>query len=251
MAEEIDIQKEKKIRAANDYKSLYSALEEIGSIESTHGRYTSGELRDIIEGTRRDKHPIEAVPRVYGLREKVEWLNIKTSLETEYSPPIRHSTDPKKDLPFWQYKRVTPKADEGFKVHISTDSMSYDKVKSAVLPILQKHKVGHKVAVGEFAGTSGKVVTIWSDAETPIRKICDEIDDELVKRGATGPTIKNEEPLPGGRSGLVYIRYGAFRGGKITGPSGEKIEDIKRPDPIPNWKQGEFESRFGKGRTRR
>jgi hypothetical protein len=235
----------KEIGAAKDFNELYKAIEKAGNITGSQKNYSPGELKGIIEDVRRGEDLIYVTGSL-GLREKVTQL----VGEREKSMPVDF-----KDLLSKGYRQDRifldapgmPKADEGFKLHVSADGKYAKEVKDIVLPILQHNGVMHKIVESadvlenEMTGTQrGKFITIYPASDGEAIRIARAVDGALAGVAVHGPKISNDNALPDGQSNLVYYRYGAFNKDTITGPKGEQVEDDRHGPAVPKWKKDIF-----------
>ena len=69
-----DKEKELLIKGVQSFGELYQVLEQIGVLVDSDNTFESGELKDIIEKAKKEEIDTDLVPRVGGLKEKVEEL---------------------------------------------------------------------------------------------------------------------------------------------------------------------------------
>ena len=239
------------VEKSKNLKDLYQGLRTIGDVKGSQGNYSTGEMIGIIEMAKEGKVPINTVTKNYGLREKV--FDILTDFKDELSEKgyEKHSVFMRKNL---DKLRVA----EGFKLHVTSDHYHLRQVEEAVLPILEKHGVAHKIVdsgrdmLGKMTGSQeGKFITIYPNNDEELKAIAKEVDEALTKHNLinAGPKIKNDAQVPGNKSGMVFYTYAGHTRDWITGPKGEKVveynqqrRDGKVP-PVPDWIQDPFKKK--------
>jgi hypothetical protein len=241
-----ELRSDEEIRAAKDFNELYRAVERAGEIRGTQKAYSPAELKGVIEDVRHGEDAIY-LTRSLGLREKVMQLVGEKEKSMKIGFKDLLSKGYRQDRMFLDAPG-SPKVDEGFKVHVSADGKYAKEVKDIVLPLLQKEKVMHKIVESadvlekEMTGTQrGKFITIYPSNDAEAVRVARTIDEALAGVALHGPKIPNDKPLPGGQSGLVYYRYGAFTKSTITGPNGEQVEDDRSGPAVPKWKKDIFQ----------
>lgn len=127
---------------------------------------------------------------------------------------------------------------QGWKLHLSATCSTAAEVLARALPVLSKVDVSFKVAAtarhleslnqGEFGLSQvGKFITVYpaDDAQA----VALAVDLDHATNGLTGPSIPSDRPLRVG-GGIVYYRYGSFRGLITQKPTGELVYAIRSPE---------------------
>jgi hypothetical protein len=134
---------------------------------------------------------------------------------------------------------VGPIPAEGWKLHVSPDVASAEGAADAVLPVLRRMKVDHKVvssaaSYGQMSGTqAGKFITIYPQNPAQAQQIVDAVDAAVAGKGLKSVGVAGEKPV--GTSGLVYTRYGGFTKETVTDPAtGKEVPDV-RGHIKPDW----------------
>ncbi|MFC4615959.1 hypothetical protein ACFO3K_14625 [Cellulomonas algicola] len=181
-----------------------------------------------------------------GAKAVKEWWNRPRTPEPEPVPP----TQPAEPVRFgrtedgyhadrifmdWLSHEIPP---EGWKLHVSATPESAAATAEAVLPVLRRMGVNHKVVgspeqlASMGGGQQGKFITIYPDTPAQARAIVSTLDSVLAGRGS-GPAVAGEAPVGG--SGVVYSRYGGFTKGTVTDPAtGLEVAD-QRGQICPPW----------------
>ncbi|MFQ6009997.1 MAG: hypothetical protein ACE5J7_02650 [Candidatus Aenigmatarchaeota archaeon] len=224
----------RKIRGARNLDDLYSVLDDIGKIKGRakdpktgkEPEFSANYLKKQIGEVKKGKH-ISYVTSSDGLRDKV------AELVSDFREELKEEGYSRQGI--FMLKGF-PERKEGIKLHVSSNLEHSRAVREIVLPILQKYDVTHKIVksgvglrdvMGAKESQKGKFITVYPESDKEAVKIAREIDSALAGKKLHGPKIANENKLPGGKSGLVFYRYGAFKGEYVTGPKGEKIKDDK------------------------
>lgn len=235
-----ELRGEEEIHAAKSFDELYHAIERVGNVKGTQTTYSPSDLKDLVEAVRHGEDT-RYITRSLGLREKVTELMEPLSKEWKVGFTDLLSAGYSRGGVFLQSPGDVPRS-EGFKIHVTADSKYAKDVKDIVVPILQKEKILHKVVESAetlenvMTGTQrGKFITIYPESNYQAKEIAKKVDSALVGKGLHGPRIPNDNALPGGRSGLVYYRYGGFTKGTITGRQGEQVPDRRSGPAVPAW----------------
>jgi|GEM_PF-2257272 len=134
----------------------------------------------------------------------------------------------------------TTRQKEGFKLHVSATAANAPAVTEAILPVLRRLGVPHKVVrdaesyEGRMVGSQrGKFITIYPENPSQAAEIARLCDDIMLDRGFDGYQVPAEKVI--GRSGTVTVRYGGFTKTTITAPNGQEVPDVRGVEWKPEW----------------
>lgn len=232
------------IRNAQSFEGLQEVIEsrKIGRILKR--KYLDGAVELVMTG----ELPLDRIPERLGLRERVGVL-----LKTDWEAIGRRFGYAKAD---GHYAGIIDKIlpTEGFKLHISAYPESASGILRTVLDIAQRRDIcGKYERSSEWLTKTnsdevqrGKFITLYPRTDEEAVELATEIDARLAERGYTpshGPTVPYDRAF-GGKSGLVYYRYGLFstRADGIMDPNVQLARDDRRI-AVPAWIKDPFKDR--------
>jgi len=125
-----------KISNAKNFEELFSAIEEIGTIDGTKEKYSPEELKQIIDQVRHESYHINFVTRAYGLRDKVKELlgNSEEKIKSEKEETSKSENFEKSEEEVIKEKQVfeddLPKTEEKFfNKHLELENTGVDILK--------------------------------------------------------------------------------------------------------------------------
>ncbi|HLE07017.1 MAG TPA: hypothetical protein VI933_00150 [archaeon] len=219
--------------------SVYRKIDSAGPLRGTQRTYTPDELKEIARRAAAGEVSYRAVTRSGGMREAVMQAtgDFRGELKKQGYEPDRIFMDMiRNDLP-----------EEGFKLHVTASAGDTRKVIAIVGPLLRGMSVDHKF-VGSIdalenvmRGTQvGKFLTVYPKSTQDAVNVARILDEALAGKDINGPRIPNDNPLPDGKSGLVFYRYAANRSDHIIGPNGEPVKDRRDGPAVPAWIKDPF-----------
>ncbi len=219
--------------------SVYKKIDSAGPLRGTQKTYSPDELKGIARRAAAGEVSYRAVTRAGGMREAVMQAtgDFREELKKQGYEPDRIFMD--------MIRNSLP--EEGFKLHVTASAEDARRVISVVGPILRSLNVDHKF-VGSIdalekvmTGTQvGKFLTVYPTSAQDAIRVAKVLDDALAGKDISGPRIPNDNPLPNGKSGLVFYRYAANRSDYITGPNGESVRDRRDGPAVPAWIKDPF-----------